>query len=74
MNDVKGFFESKAIWGGLIAFGAGVAGLIGYSVSPEDQAQLVELITGGVGVFGALVAIYGRIKASKKIAVTPTVG
>ncbi|MBM3482263.1 MAG: hypothetical protein FJX66_03065 [Alphaproteobacteria bacterium] len=71
MTDIKGFFESKAIWGGLIAFGAGIAALIGYSVSAEDQAQLVELIAGGVGVFGALVAIYGRIKASKKIAVTP---
>ena len=67
MNDFKGFFESKAIWGGLITFWAGVAALLGYAVSDDDQMRLIELITGAVGVFGAVLAIYGRIKASKKI-------
>ena len=67
MSDVKGFLESKAIWGGLIAFGAGVAGLIGYTVSAEDQAEIVQLITGAGGVVGAVLAVVGRIMASKKI-------
>lgn len=67
MNDVKGFFESKTIWGGLIGFLAGLAGLLGYSIAPEDAEALTGIITGGAGTFGALLAIWGRIKASKKI-------
>ena len=67
MTDVKTFFGSKTIWGGIITFGAGVAALLGYAVSDDDQTRIVELITGAVGVFGAVVAIYGRIVASKKI-------
>lgn len=67
MNDVKGFFESKAIWGGVIAFAAGVAGLLGYSVSDADAEQIVAYITGGASVAGGIYAIYGRIKASKRI-------
>lgn len=70
MNGVKGFFESKTIWGGLIAFLAGVAGLLGYAVSDADAEQLVAYITGAAGVVGGIYAIYGRIKASKVIGPT----
>ena len=42
-------------------------GLIGYSVSDDDKAQLLELL-GGIGAaVGGFGAIYGRIVASKKI-------
>ena len=68
MTDVKGFFESKTVWGGLIAFGAGIAGLLGYAVADADAEQIVAYITGGASIVGALYAIYGRIVASKKIA------
>lgn len=67
MTNVKGFFESKTIWGGLIAFGAGVAGLLGYAVSDADAEQLVAYITGGAATAGGIYAIYGRIKASKQV-------
>lgn len=67
MTDIKGFFASKAIWGGIVAFGAGVAALLGYAVSEDDQMRLIELVTGAVGVVGAVGAIWGRIVASKKI-------
>ena len=67
MTDVKGFFERKAIWGGLVAFAAAVAGLIGYAVSDADAEQIVAYVTGGAGAVSALYAMYGRIVASKKI-------
>ena len=54
MYDVKSIFASKTIWG--------------YSISPADQAQIVELITGIGGAIGSVIAIYGRIVATKKIA------
>jgi len=64
---MKSFFESKTIWGGLIAFGAGVAGLLGYAVSDADAEQILAYVTGGAAIVGGIQAIYGRIKASKKI-------
>ncbi|MCB1377968.1 MAG: hypothetical protein KDK89_06330 [Alphaproteobacteria bacterium] len=68
MYDVKSFFASKTIWGGFIALIASAAAIWGYSITPADQAQIVELITGIGGIIGGVLAIYGRIVATKKIA------
>lgn len=68
MYDVKSIFASKTIWGGIIALVASAAAIWGYSVTPADQAQIVELITGIGGAIGSVLAIYGRIVATKKIA------
>lgn len=68
MYDMKSFFASKTIWGGLIALIASAAAIWGYSITPADQAQFVELITGIGGITGSVLAIYGRIVATKKIA------
>ena len=68
MYDVKSFLASKTIWGGLIALIASAAAIWGYSITPADQAQIVELVTGIGGIIGSVLAIYGRIVATKKIA------
>ena len=68
MYDVKSFFASKTIWGGFIALIASAAAIWGYSITPADQAQIVELITGIGGITGSVLAIYGRIVATRKIA------
>lgn len=68
MYDVKSIFASKTIWGGLIALIASAAAIWGYAITPADQAQIVELITGFGGIIGSVLAIYGRIVATKKIA------
>ena len=68
MYDVKSFFASKTIWGGLIALVASAAAIWGYSITPADQAQIVELITGIGGIIGSVMAIYGRVVATRKIA------
>jgi len=68
MYDVKSFFASKTIWGGIIALIASTAAIWGYSITPADQAQIVELVTGIGGIIGSVLAIYGRIVATKKIA------
>jgi hypothetical protein len=66
-TDVKGFFSSRTVWAGALAFVAGVAALWGYSVSAEDTEKLIVYITGASTVVGSLGAIYYRVKASKKI-------
>lgn len=67
MSDVKGFLQSKTIQAAILALGAGVAGLLGYSFSDADQAQVIELAASIAGIVGSVGAIWGRIVASKKI-------
>ena len=70
MEGVKSILESKTIWGGLVALVAGVVGIWGYSISPEDQTSLVALVTGIPSLVGGAFAIYGRIVASKQVTIT----
>jgi hypothetical protein len=67
MDGIKNLLASKTVWGGLAALAAGIVGLFGYSVSPADSAQAIELGTGLASAVGGLVAIVGRVVASKKI-------
>ena len=68
MYDVKSFFASKTIWGGIIALIASLSAIWGYAITPADQAQIVELVTGMGGIVGSVLAIYGRIVATRTIA------
>jgi len=68
MNEqTKSFLQSKGVWGGLIAFIAAAGGIAGYSVSAEDMDTLSTLVPSIAGIVGAVIAIYGRVKASKQI-------
>lgn len=67
MEDFKGMFASKTVWGGIVALLAGVLGLLGYTVNAADQATLIEMATAVAASVGGVIAIYGRVKASKKI-------
>lgn len=67
MDSTKSWYASKAVWGGIIAAGAAIAGLFHISVSAADQASLMDdavTIAGGVG---GVLAIVGRIVANAKI-------
>lgn len=67
MNDTKQWYASKAIWGAILMILALVAQAFGYSIGAEDQATLVDTFSGIAGSAGAVLAIVGRVKASKKI-------
>lgn len=67
MSDVKGLLESKTVWAAIVTLGASALAFFGYSVTPEDQSAIPELVAGIGGTVGALGAIYGRVKASRKI-------
>jgi hypothetical protein len=60
-------WASKAVWGGVIAVVASLLGIWGYSVTPADQASIVELVTSVVAAIGGVIAIVGRVMATKKI-------
>ena len=65
--ETKSMWASKGVWGGIIAVVASAAGIWGYSITPADQANIVELVTSVVALGGGALAIVGRIMASKKV-------
>lgn len=66
-HDGKAWWASRTIWAGIVSALAGIAGVAGYSISPEDQAQIVTLVVGVASLVGGAGAIFGRIKASKAV-------
>lgn len=68
MSDVKSVFASKTIWGGMLAFAAPVvAHFLHVSIADVDVQQISETIAGVIGAIGGLIAVFGRIKATKVI-------
>lgn len=67
MGDTKQWYESKSIWGAIFMILALVAQAFGYEITSPDQASLVDYFSGIAGGVGGLLAIIGRVKASKKI-------
>lgn len=74
MEDQKPFYASATIWGAGVAVVAGVAGVFGYTITPADQAalsdsiaQVVTLASSVAALGGGLLAIWGRVRASKTI-------
>ncbi len=67
MGESKAWYASKGVVGGVVAVLSVVLGALGYNVSPEDQEAVVAAVSAiGAGV-GGLVAIYGRLRANRKI-------
>jgi len=67
MNDVKSFIESKTIWGAAIAVVPPLANLFGYTVTGADVAQVTGSIDSVVTAVGGLLAVFGRVTATKAI-------
>ena len=67
MNEFKTLTQSKTFWGAVVALGGSALTLGHYSLSPADAAQAVDLLSGTASAVGGLVAICGRVVATKKI-------
>lgn len=67
MDDFKSLFVSKTFWGGLMAVAAGALGFFGYELGGADQQALIENGSAIAASLGGLIAIIGRVKASKLI-------
>ena len=64
MNGTKPWWQSKAVWGSLIALLAGVGQLLGLKLDATLQDQLADLITGTAEIAGGVIAWYGRATAT----------
>lgn len=67
MLDEKKWYASKGIWGGVITLLSVILTVLGYQLTPEDQELIVASITAVMGGIGGLLAIWGRVRASKPI-------
>lgn len=64
MGTAKPWGQSKAIHGGIIATVSAVLGICSIDVPQESVS---EIVIGVMGVIGAVLAIIGRVKATKPI-------
>ena len=67
LEDIKGFFQSKTVWGALIAIAPPVASLFGYDIGKDDVAGFQTHLDSIITAVGALIAMYGRVTATTKI-------
>ena len=66
-DDVKAWYQSRTVWGALIAILASLANAAGVEVATGDQAELADLVVAAVGTVGGLIALMGRISASRRV-------
>lgn len=67
MDMIKSWAASRGVWGGVVAVAGALGGLFGYTLVDADQASLVEALSQIASAVGGVVAIWGRVTASKKI-------
>ncbi|SDE98438.1 hypothetical protein SAMN04488105_110234 [Salipiger thiooxidans] len=67
MDDVKSFLASKTIWGAGIAILPQALSIFGIEVSAEDAQGIASHVDAIITSVGGLIAIYGRVMASKSI-------
>ena len=67
MTQTEKWYQSKTIWGSIIAVVALVLGMFGYEISVSDQLVITEGIIALAGIAGGFLAVFGRVTASKKI-------
>ena len=68
MSQTKPWYRSKTVWGSVIAILAAILGVWDVRIDADDQARLVELIVQATGALGGLVALFGRFRATRRIA------
>ena len=67
MNGTSIWWQSKTLWGSIIAMLAGVATMAGLQLDAALQDQLAELIVGLANLIGGGLAWYGRVTATTAI-------
>ena len=69
MSGTTMWWQSKTLWGAIVAMLAGTATLAGISLDASMQDQLVELIIGVANLVGGGLTWWGRVTATTKISV-----
>jgi hypothetical protein len=65
--ETQKWYQSKTIWGVVVAVIAMILKQFGKEIGAEDQANLVNILLSVAEYGGSLFAIYGRVRATKAI-------
>lgn len=66
-DDSKKWYQSAGVWGGVCTVAFALAGAVGWQVAPADQAQAISYVTGIATGIAGLVALWGRVRATRRI-------
>ena len=64
LKDSKRWYNSRTIWGSIIAVVAALLSALGHPIDDNSQLVLTDAILQIVAVGGSLFAIFGRLSAS----------
>lgn len=68
MDGIKGFLQSRTIWGATVAIVAAVLDALGVArIDDGTQNEIIGLVLKAGEIVGAVVAIWGRVVATKRI-------
>lgn len=67
MTDTKSILTSKGVLGGAVALAAIVAGFFGFKIDAGLQSAIGGSLNDLIAAVAAVVAIYGRVVATKRI-------
>ena len=67
VTKAKAWYESKTVWGGVLAVLASIAAAFGYTVVEADQTALVDNLAAIGAAVGGVLAIYGRLTSKTTI-------
>ena len=67
MDLTKQWYQSKTVWGALIAVTASLLQAVGVDLTPDVQNDIADLAIALAGMVGGATSIYGRIAASTVI-------
>ena len=67
MVEGANWWQSRGVLGGIVSLVSVGLGFAGYTLSETDKELLIVTAMGIGGMAGSLVAIVGRLKATKKI-------
>lgn len=59
-TNAEPWYQSRVTIGAIVSIGAGVCGLLGLAVSPQDVETIVAVATAAGTLVGGLVTLYGR--------------
>lgn len=67
MDNTKQWYQSKTVWGALIAILASILQAAGMNFNAGDQAQMADSLVAISGAIGGLIALYGRMSAEVRL-------
>jgi len=67
MDEKKAWYMSKTVIGGVSALAIGLGSLVGIDLTAESGIDMEAVLTAAATAIAGLLAVYGRVTASKKI-------